>query len=95
MAIGNGELMHECFPKHPRMGTARYKLDNETEEECKEENKCGKKYRGHERKKSCPVTLFIVTSVTHDSPSRSPSLRGCVYKMICINSSITSFIEAK
>ena len=23
MAIGNGELMHECFHKHPRMGTAR------------------------------------------------------------------------
>ena len=23
MAIGNGELMHECFPKHSRMGTAR------------------------------------------------------------------------
>ena len=23
MAIGNRELMHECFPKHPRMGTAR------------------------------------------------------------------------
>ena len=23
MAIGNWELMHECFPKHPRMGTAR------------------------------------------------------------------------
>ena len=23
MAIGNAELMHECFPKHPRMGTAR------------------------------------------------------------------------
>ena len=23
MAIGNGELMHECFPKDPRMGTAR------------------------------------------------------------------------
>ena len=22
-AIGNGELMHECFPKHPRMRTAR------------------------------------------------------------------------
>ena len=20
MAIGNGELMHECFPKHSRMG---------------------------------------------------------------------------
>ena len=23
MAIGNGELMHECFPKYLRMGTAR------------------------------------------------------------------------
>ena len=33
MALGNGELMHECFPKHPRMGTARLKLDNETKEE--------------------------------------------------------------
>ena len=28
MAIGNGELMYECFPKHSRMGTAR---DNETD----------------------------------------------------------------
>ena len=25
MAIGNGELMHECFPKHLRMRTARMK----------------------------------------------------------------------
>ena len=25
MAIGNGELVHECFPKHMRMGTARMK----------------------------------------------------------------------
>ena len=25
MAIGNRELMHECFPKHSRMGTARMK----------------------------------------------------------------------
>ena len=30
MAIGNGELMHECFPKHLRMGTARMKSDEET-----------------------------------------------------------------
>ena len=35
MAIRNGELMHECFPKHLRMGTARLKLDNETKEEGK------------------------------------------------------------
>ena len=25
MAIGNGEIMQECFPKHSRMGTARMK----------------------------------------------------------------------
>ena len=25
MAIGHGELMHECFPKHSRMGTTRTK----------------------------------------------------------------------
>ena len=35
MAIENGELMHECFPKHLRMGTARLKYDNATEEESK------------------------------------------------------------
>ena len=35
MAIGNGELMHECFPKHLCMGTARLKKDNETQEEGK------------------------------------------------------------
>ena len=33
MAIGNGELVHECFPKHSRMGTARTKSDKETDEE--------------------------------------------------------------
>ena len=29
MVIGNVELMHECFPKHLRMGTARMKYDKE------------------------------------------------------------------
>ena len=33
MAIGNWVLMHECFPKHLRMGTARMKQDNETDED--------------------------------------------------------------
>ena len=32
MAIGYVELMHECFHKHSRMGTARLKQDNETDE---------------------------------------------------------------
>ena len=31
MAVVNVELMHECFPKHSRMGTARIKLVKETE----------------------------------------------------------------
>ena len=33
MAIGNEELMHECAPKHLRMGTARLKLSKATDEE--------------------------------------------------------------
>ena len=33
MAIGNGELVQECFPKHSRMGTARMKQDKETDED--------------------------------------------------------------
>ena len=33
MTIGNGELMYDCFSKHSRMGTARMKLDNETDED--------------------------------------------------------------
>ena len=35
MAIGNVELMHECFPEHSRKGTARMKYDKETDEEGK------------------------------------------------------------
>ena len=46
MAIGNGELMHECFPKHSRMGTARLKWDNKTEEENKEEKRDYMKWKG-------------------------------------------------
>ena len=36
MAIENVELMHECFPKHFRMGTARIKEHNETDEDGKQ-----------------------------------------------------------
>ena len=35
MAIGNGELMHEYFPKLSRMGTARMKQDKDTDESKK------------------------------------------------------------
>ena len=35
MAIGNGDLMHECFLKHSRMRIARTKQDKETDEDGK------------------------------------------------------------
>ena len=35
MSIGNWELMHECFPKHSLMVTARMKQDKSTDEEGK------------------------------------------------------------
>ena len=31
MAIGNVEVIFDCFPEHSRMGTARIKSDKETE----------------------------------------------------------------
>ena len=34
MAIGNVELMQECFPNHFRTGIARIKQDKCTEGEC-------------------------------------------------------------
>ena len=35
MDFKNMDLMHECFPKHLRLGTARMKEDKQTEEEDK------------------------------------------------------------
>ena len=35
MAIGNEELIQECFPKHSRKGTARMKQDKVTAEDGK------------------------------------------------------------
>ena len=74
MAIENGELMRECSPEHLRMGTARLKYHNETEEEGKKRKINVERSTADMKKKSCPVTLSCkVTSVTNDSPSRSPS----------------------
>ena len=41
--------MHECFPKHLRMGTARTKEDNETDEDTQK--------RGVSMEKSTQVLL--------------------------------------
>ena len=51
--IGHWELVHECFPKHSRMGTAGMKLDKETEEE-EGKRGVGMVRSGNERKKSRP-----------------------------------------
>ena len=51
MAIGNGELTHECVPKHSRMGTARLKQDNGTDEDDKKRAVSMEK-SGHDQKKS-------------------------------------------
>ena len=50
-AIGNRELMHECFSKHSHIGTARMKLDKERRRRKEERREYGKKQSGHERKK--------------------------------------------
>ena len=50
MAIGNGKLMHECFPKHMSMGTARMKEDGDRSRKA-EKNNYGKKKSGIEIKK--------------------------------------------
>ena len=67
MAIGNGELMHECFPKHPRMGVWENtrQLDNETEEE-------GKKRRINVERSSADTKER--SSVSHLVESSRPSL---------------------
>ena len=58
MAIGNGELMHECFPKHLRMGTANMKYDKETDEGGKKRGVSMEKSKaGTNKKKSRrPIT---------------------------------------
>ena len=55
MAIGHGELMQECFPKHSRMGTARTKSDKEINEEGK---KRGLRIESNKKKKKSkrPIT---------------------------------------
>ena len=52
MTIGNGELMHECFPKHSRMGTARMKYDKETDKEDKKKAWVWKEAKRAQKKRS-------------------------------------------
>ena len=48
MAIENVKLMHECSPKHLRMGAVRLRMGNKGRKAEKSENL--KKYSQHEKK---------------------------------------------
>ena len=52
LAIGNGELMQECFPKHTHMGTARKQQDKETDEVRKRGVSMEKSIAGAKKNKS-------------------------------------------
>ena len=58
MAIGNGELMDECFPKHSRMGTARIKSNIETDDHNKKRGVSIEKSKAGTKKKKSrrPIT---------------------------------------
>ena len=80
MAIENGELKHECFPKHLRMGTARLKLDNETEEESKNRRMNVERSTADTKTRSPVGSLCLVqsrqsfTTVRLEVPSRMCNL---------------------
>ena len=88
MAIENMELMHECSPKHLRMGTARLKEEKESEEE-------GKKRMNVERTtadtkiRSAVQSHFVASmksrqSFRHDSPSQRFRSIECILDTIII-----------
>ena len=58
MAIRNGELVHECFPKHSRMGTARMKkIKKQTKKVRREERRVWKEVK-RARKKEVPTAYY-------------------------------------
>ena len=76
----SNSCMHECFPKHLRIWTARLKYDKYTEEEEGEKSKY-EKYRGHENKSLDDLTVSrayrptggasprIIRKVTYNEPT--------------------------
>ena len=54
MAIGNGVLMQECFPKHLRMGTATIKKDKETDEHGKKRGVSVERIKAGMKEKEVP-----------------------------------------
>ena len=56
--------MHECFPKHSRMGTARMKEDNETDEEGKKRGVNMEKVK-RARKKEVPTAYHYLNKIQY------------------------------
>ena len=63
MAIGNGELMHECFPKHLRMGTSRMKEDKETDEGGRKRGVSMEKSKAGTTEKDVPTAYHILIKI--------------------------------
>ena len=61
MAIGNEELMHECFPKHLCMGTTRMTSDKETVEECKKSDVSMERSKAGTKEKEVPTAYHCLT----------------------------------
>ena len=56
MAIGNGELMHECCAKHWLTGTARMKQYTETDEDGEKRGVSMESKEGTKKKSQRPIT---------------------------------------
>ena len=52
--------MHERFPKHPRMGTARLKLDNGTDEDDKKRRESMEKSKAGTKEKSQTAYHYLI-----------------------------------
>ena len=63
MGIRNREVMHECFPKHLRMGTARMKRDKETKEEGKKKGNGTERIKEGTKQKEIPAAYHYLIKI--------------------------------
>ena len=68
MARGNEELMHDCFPKHSLMGTARIKYEKETDEEVKKKGASMERSKAGTKKKVVTTYHYLmkIIIIYHD-----------------------------
>ena len=70
MAIGNGELMHECLLKHSRMITARMKKDKETDKEGKKRRVRMKTKQNRNEKKEIPTAYHYIFPINNNKHNK-------------------------